>query len=186
MLSREFAVFPAYMFRLYYTEFMSESFIISMDTDIYAGRHFFPELMGIIENDANNSLVYGVRDENAEFWISLSLNVTLSRYINSGFFVIRNNREGKELMLVARRLFLQNLQIIKCLDQDAINLALNSCPWSLHLLPGYFNCHYGWCMSEQLEEQAIHHQKFTLHSSELNGNYQSACKAKGQLIPDFL
>jgi hypothetical protein len=71
--------------RLYYSEVLLQDFIVSMDTDMYAGRHILPELIGIATTDPNHSLIYGVHDLRAERGYRPQINIAISRYINCRF-----------------------------------------------------------------------------------------------------
>jgi hypothetical protein len=171
-------------YRLYYTEVLLQDFIVSMDTDMYAGRHFLPELIGIATTDLNHSLIYGVHDLWAERGYRPQLNLTLSRYINSGFFLIRNNAEGKALMRQARSLVVQNFKAANLTDQDAVNMALHLNPSALFLLPGHFNCFYAWCWDHNLSGQAIHHRKGASLFNVLRKEYADKCVAKSIINPN--
>jgi lipopolysaccharide biosynthesis glycosyltransferase len=165
------------VYRLYFVEVVSEDFILVLDTDIYAGRWFFGELMDIIDRDHNNSLIYAVHDLWAEHSYRTSLNLTLTRYVNGGVYVIRNIPEGKALMRLARRLVIENIRDVAILDQDALNLALEVHPDRLYILPGYFNCHYGWCWDRTLHRQAIHHRKGAYEFKKLRIAFAEECPA---------
>jgi hypothetical protein len=77
-----------------------------VDTDVYASRYFIPELFEIINADTNKSLIYAVHDQWAERRYRPVLNMTLSRYVNCGLYVIRSTDDGKEFMRLARKLFI--------------------------------------------------------------------------------
>jgi hypothetical protein len=146
-----------------------------MDTDMYAGRHFIPELLEIITTDLNQSLIYAVHDLWAERCYRPRLPLTISRYINGGFYVIRNTAKGKALMKLARKLLIQNIRMVHIVDQDAINMALHQYPTSLYLLPGHFNCFHAWCWDRKLEGQAIHHRKGANNFRMLRMEYAEKC-----------
>jgi hypothetical protein len=42
---------------------VQEDFILVLDTDLYAGRYFIPELLEIVMADKDRSLIYGVHDQ---------------------------------------------------------------------------------------------------------------------------
>jgi lipopolysaccharide biosynthesis glycosyltransferase len=168
----------AVAYRLYFAEVLTEDFIISMDTDMYAGRYFLPELMNIITSDRSNSLIYAVHDQWAEHKYRPSFNVTLSRYINGGFFVLRNVPEGRDLMRLARALLIQNIHMAPLFEQDALNMALHVHPSRLYLLPGHFNCHYGWCWDRRLAGQAVHHRKGAAVFQNIRLLYNRLCLAR--------
>jgi hypothetical protein len=162
-------------YRLYYTELVSEDFIISLDTDLYAGRYFIPELFDIVTSDANRSLIYAVHDLWIERYFKSHLNLTISRYVNCGFYVIRNNHDGKAFMKLARKLLIENIRTAFFTDQDAVNMAVDRNPSKLYLLPGHFNCFRGWCRDDILERQAIHHQQDSLNFRKLRRTFNHLC-----------
>jgi lipopolysaccharide biosynthesis glycosyltransferase len=172
---RDLRIIPVVLFRLYYTELLSSDFIISMDTDMYAGRHFLPELLDIIARDVNKALIYAVHDQWAQKYYRQKLGLNMSLYVNAGFFVIRNNEEGKALMRLARAQLVKWGSAAWLLDQDVINLALQEHPSTLYLLPGCFNCFRGWCFDRHLEGQAIHHQKSGANLGLLRTEYVRKC-----------
>jgi lipopolysaccharide biosynthesis glycosyltransferase len=166
---------PWLLFRLYYLEFLTEDLVISMDTDMYAGRHFLPELVQIITQDVNKSVIYAVRD----LWVMKNyhprFHLNLSRYINAGFFAIRNNEDGKALMRLARDQLIKWIGMAWHFEQDALNLAIDLKPWSLYHLPGYFNCMYAWCLDQHIDRQAIHHRKQGAAVKLLRDEYGKKC-----------
>jgi lipopolysaccharide biosynthesis glycosyltransferase len=154
-----------------------------MDTDMYAGRHFLTELVGIVTADPNQSLIYGVHDLWAERGYRPQLNITISRYINCGFYLIRNNPEAKALMRQARLLLIQNFKAADLTDQDALNMALHLHPSAVFLLPGHFNCFHAWCWDHNLAGQAIHHRKGANLFKMLRNEYADKCVPKSVIHP---
>jgi lipopolysaccharide biosynthesis glycosyltransferase len=166
----------AVLFRLYYPEVLSDDFILSMDTDMYTARHFLGELMEIIARDRGKASIYAVSDYWAKRCYRPRFSLRMRRYVNGGFFVVRNNEEGKWLMRLARSELAKHIHQALFRDQDALNLAIHQRPWKLYMLPGYFNCHYIWCRDDQLLRQAIHHRKDGIHLMELREMYSNTCK----------
>jgi lipopolysaccharide biosynthesis glycosyltransferase len=165
-------------YRLYFVEVVREHFVITLDTDLYAGRYFIPELFDIINADTNKSAFYAVHDQWAERRYQPRLNVTLSRYVNGGFWVVRNDRDGKAFMRLARTLLIANIHRAPIPDQDAVNLAAHLYPSKLYLLPGYFNCFWEWCWDRKLEGQAIHHRKGAGNFNRMRQAFSDRCDSK--------
>jgi hypothetical protein len=135
-------------------------------------------LTSIVTTDPNQSLIYGVHDLWAERGYRPPINITLSRYINCGFYLIRNNAQGKALMKVARALLVQHFKASILTDQDAVNMALHLQPSALFHLPGYFNCFHGWCYDNVIPRQAIHHRKTGFNLYMLRNEYAAKCLPK--------
>jgi hypothetical protein len=78
-------------------------------------------------------------------------------------------------MRLARAQLIKWIRIAWLFDQDAINLALQLQPSRLYLLPGHFNCFRGWCFDQQLQRQAIHHQRSSQHFKVIRSEYMKQC-----------
>jgi hypothetical protein len=165
---------------------VQEDFILVLDTDLYAGRYFIPELLEIVMADKDRSLIYGVRDQWAMRAYRPSLNLTISRYINCGSYVIRNNPAGKAFMRRARALLQENIERSPLTDQDAVNMAANLNPSVLYFLPNHFNCFRGWCTDKQLERQAVHHHKAGNNLRIMRANYSATCGSQSNSADEVL